>query len=76
MATSPREDDIRRISDVGGGLSLSDRLQNQREDGNNSPSRSVDAPLFSPSSRPGASTRFRTTARSLAEITTHKPVIR
>ena len=75
MATSSRNDDIRRISDVGG-LSLSDRLQNQRADDNNSPSRSVDAPLFSPSSRPGASTRFRTTARSLTEITTHKPVIR
>ena len=78
MATSPREDDIRRISDVGGGISLSDRLQNQRVDGNNTPSSSVAQaiPLFSPSSRPSASTRFRTTARSLTEITTHKPVIR
>ena len=31
MATSSRNDDIRRISDVGG-LSLSDRLRNQSAD--------------------------------------------
>ena len=81
MVTSPRNDDTRRISDVGGGLSLSDRPQNQRKDGNNndntSPSRRVDhdVPLFLSSSHSGAGTRFRTTTHSLAEITTHKPVI-